>query len=176
MGRGSGTCPRAAPSKILAPHTLHALHLHIKVFCETNLLQYSKTSPFSTPTPLSSIGMAAAPTTRASVDEYPHDHHRPLSPNTSLSPTLINNAHPAVRPSLKLSFPSDILNSVAVDTAGQSLYSVSSNSKRTTLVSCRDNVEIATVQWDRSSPRMVFRQKKIKCKEWLPLTGPENEY
>jgi hypothetical protein len=23
---------------------------------------------------------------------------------------------------------------------------------------------------------MVFRRKKIKCKEWLPLAGPETEY
>jgi hypothetical protein len=44
------------------------------------------------------------------------------------------------------------------------------------LISSTDNVEVATVQWDRSSPRMVFRRKKIKCKTWLSLTGPDNEY
>jgi hypothetical protein len=91
----------------------------------------------------------------------------------------VNNAHSTGRPSLKLMIScgaSNILNSVVVNPAGQSLYSISSNSKRTTFVSCMDSVEVATVQWDRSSPRMVFRQKKIKCKAWLPLTGPENEY
>jgi hypothetical protein len=115
-------------------------------------------------------------TTLVSADGYPH---RPPSPTISLSTTLVNHPHSTDRPSLKLTIPcgaSNILNSVVVDPTGQSLYSTSSNSKRTTLVSCSDNVEIATVQWDRSSPRMVFRQKKMKCKEWLLLTGPENEY
>jgi hypothetical protein len=109
----------------------------------------------------------------------PDEYHRASSPTTSLSPTLINDPHYTERPSLKLSFPcgaSNILNSAVLDAAGQPLYAVSSNSKRTTMVSCRDNVEVATVQWDRHSPRMVFRRKKVKCKEWLKLTGPDNEY
>jgi hypothetical protein len=122
---------------------------------------------------------ASVYTTPVSADEYPHGHHRAPSPTTSLSPTLVNNSHHTERPSLKLRFSCDasnILNSVVLNPAGHSLYSISSNSKRTTFVSCMDNVEIATVQWDCSSPRMVFRQKKFKCKAWLPLTGPENEY
>jgi hypothetical protein len=129
--------------------------------------------------------MAAASVynTQVSADEYSQrrDHHRPPSPTTSLSPTLVNDTHyrDTARPSLKLRIhggASNILNSRVVDTAGQSLYSVSSDSKRTTLVSCRDNVEVATIQWDHHSPRMVFHRKKMKCKEWLKLTGPDNEY
>ena len=131
------------------------------------------------------IGMAATSdyNTQISADGYSqrHDHHRPPSPSASLSPTLVNtgNTHHTARPSLKLKIPggaTSILNSRVVDTAGQSLYLISSDSKRTTLVSCRDNVEFATVQWDRHSPRMVFHRKKMKCKEWLKLTGPDNEY
>ena len=124
---------------------------------------------------------ASVYTIQVSDDEdlHPHAYHRAPSPTTSLSPTLVNNAHDTERrPSLKLRFPSgasDILNSLVVDLAGRSLYSVLSNSKRTTLVSCSDNVEIASVQWDRSSPRMVFRRKKWKCRYWLPRTAPENE-
>jgi hypothetical protein len=112
---------------------------------------------------------------QTSADEY----YRAPSPTISLSPTLVNDAHYTRRPSLKLSFPcgaSNILNSAVINAAGQSLYSISSNSKRTTMVSCRDNVEVATVQWNRHSPRMVFRRKKMKCKEWLKLAGPDNEY
>ena len=112
---------------------------------------------------------------QTSADEY----YRAPSPTTSLSPTLINDPHHTERPSLKLSFPSgvsNILNSTVIDAAGQSLYSISSNSKRTTMVSCRDNIEVATVMWDRHSPRMVFRRNKIKCKEWLKLAGPDNQY
>ena len=133
--------------------------------------------------PFLSIAMDAASiyTIRVSADEdlHPHQYHRAPSPSTSLSPTLVNNAHVTERPSLKLKFPSgasNILNSLVVNPAGQSLYSILSNSKRTTLVSCSDNVEIASVQWDRSSPRMVFRGKKWKCKYWLPRAAPENEY
>ena len=126
--------------------------------------------------------MAAASihTTQVSAEEYLHRNlHHPSSPTTSLSPTLINNSHYTERPSLKLRIPSgasNVLNSAVINAAGQSLCSISSNSKRTTLISSTDNVEVATVQWDRSSPRMVFRRKKIKCKTWLSLTGPDNEY
>ena len=129
------------------------------------------------------MGMAApsVDNTQASADKCSqrHDDHRPPSPTTSLSPTLISDTHNTARPSLKLRIPggaSNILNSRVVDTAGQSLYSISSDSKRTTLVSCKDNVEVAAVQWDHHSPRMVFHCKKMKCKEWLKLTGPDNEY
>jgi len=112
---------------------------------------------------------------QTSADEY----YRPPSPTTSLSPTLVDDTHYTERPSLKLSFPcgaSNVLNSAVINAAGQSLYSISSNSKRTTMVSCRDNAEVATVQWDRHSPRMVFHRKKMKCKEWLKLAGPNDEY
>jgi hypothetical protein len=109
------------------------------------------------------------------VDEY----YRAPSPTTSLSPTLVDDGRYTERPSFKLSFPcgsSNILNSAVINAAGQSIYSISSNSKRTTMLSCRGNVEVAAVQWDRHSPRMVLRRKKMKCKEWLKLAGPDNEY
>jgi hypothetical protein len=126
--------------------------------------------------------MAAAPiyNNQTSADDY----YRAPSPSTSLSeslsPTLVNDTHHTERPLLKLRIPggaSNILNSTVIDTTGgQSLYSTLSDSKRTKLVSYRDNVEIVTIQWDRHSPRMVFRGKKMKCKEWLKLAGPDNEY
>jgi hypothetical protein len=87
-------------------------------------------------------------TTRLSADEYPHGYHRAPSPSTSLSPTLVNNAHYTERPSFTLTIlcgASDILNSVVINPAGQSLYSNLSKSKRTALVSCRENVDVATV-------------------------------
>ena len=119
-------------------------------------------------------------TTQVFAEEYLHRNlHRPPSPTTSLSSTLIDSSHDIERSSLKLRIPSgasNVLNSAVINAAGRSLYSISSNSKRTTLISCAYNVEVATVQWDCSSPRMVFRRKKFKCKRWLPLTGPENEY
>lgn len=113
---------------------------------------------------------------RVSAGEYPHTNGIVSPP---LSPTLVNIPHPNDRPSIKLKIPcgkSNIFNTVVIDSAGQSLYSISSTSKRTTLVSCRNSAEVATVEWDRSSPRMVFRRKKMRCKEWLPLAGPETEY
>jgi hypothetical protein len=100
--------------------------------------------------------------------------------SSPLSATLVNTA-PAVnkRPSVKLKVvggKSDVVNSALINAAGQSLYSISSDSKRTTVVACKDNVKVATVEWNRSSPRMIFRQKKMKCKEWLPFARPEAEY
>ena len=134
--------------------------------------------------PLLSVAMddASIYTIQVSADEGLHPHayyHHPPFSSTSLSPTLVNDAHGTERPSLKIMFTSgasDILNSLAVNAAGQSLYTISSNSKRTSLVSSSDNVEIASVYWDSSSPRMVFRRKKWKCKYWLPRAAPENEY
>ena len=107
--------------------------------------------------------------------------YRAPSPTASLSPTLVNVAHNTERPSplLKLCFTcgaSNILNSAVINSAGQALYSISSDSKRTIMVSCRDNAEVATVQWDRPSPRMVFHRKKMKCKEWLKRAEPGSEY
>jgi hypothetical protein len=116
-----------------------------------------------------------------------HQHCRslgPVSPSSTLPgascATLVNPATAInERPSVKLKIiggKTDIVNSVVVNVARQSLYSISSDSKRTVVVACKDNVEVATVEWDRPSPRMVFRRKKMKCKEWLPLAGPETEY
>jgi len=100
------------------------------------------------------------------------------SPYASPTAPLVNTAHLNERPSVKLKIPSgksNILNSAVLDAAGKSLYTISINSKRTTFVPCKDNLEIATVQWDRTVPRMVFRRKKMKCKDWLPLARPGTE-
>jgi hypothetical protein len=107
--------------------------------------------------------------------------HGLVSPSSSpQSATRVNTA-PVVseRPSVKLKAvggKSNILNSAVVNAAGQSLYLISGDSKRTTMVACKDNVKVATVEWNRSSPRMTFRQKKMKCKEWLPFARPDTEY
>jgi len=126
------------------------------------------------------MSATAAHATRVSAGGYPriHEYGRTSPPPTPLSATLVNARHNTERPSIKLKIPggsSDIFNSTILDAAGQSLYSISSTSKRTVLFSCQNNVEVATVDWDRSSPRMVFRRKKWRCKEWLPLAGPETE-
>jgi hypothetical protein len=128
--------------------------------------------------------LAMAASSQSPTGNHQHSqptNHGPVSPSSSPQSATFVNTAPVVseRPSVKLKVVSgktDILNSVVVNTAGQSLYSISSDSKRTTMVACKDNVEVATVNWNRSSPRMVFRRKKMKCKDWLPLTGPETEY
>jgi len=127
-----------------------------------------------------SIGMSstAVYATQSSAGEYSHPHDD-ADMSRPASPTLVNVTRPANRPSITLKIPgggSDILNSVVVDSAGRSLYSISSTSKRTTLVSCADNVKVATVDWDRPSPLLVFRRKKVKCRKWLPRVAPETEY
>ena len=83
------------------------------------------------------------------------------------------------RPSIELKISSSgakIANAVVVDPAGRLLYSISSDSKHTKLLLHKDNTEVATIDWDRSSPCMVFRGKKLKCKEWLQRAGPNTEY
>lgn len=120
-------------------------------------------------------------TTQVFAGGYSPTHgYSPVSPPpTPPSATLVNIPYHNERPSVKLKIPrgkSNIVNSVVVNASGQSLYSISSNSKRTIVVACKNDVEVATVEWNRSSPRMVFRRKKMRCKEWLPLARPETEY
>ncbi|KAF8267719.1 hypothetical protein EI94DRAFT_1801296 [Lactarius quietus] len=119
-------------------------------------------------------------TNQASADGYPiarvYGRTPPLQ--SPVGATSIEEPHHNERPSIKLKFSSSgtkILNAVVVDPAGHPHYSVTSNSKCTKFLSHRDNTEIATVNWNRSSPRMTFRGKKVKCKEWLARAGPETE-
>ena len=130
------------------------------------------------------IGMMSAAFTynnHISVNRY-YRSPFPTTSTTFRSPTLVNKVpvhRIERRPSLKLSFPSgasNILNSAVIHAAGRSFYSISSNSRRTTILSCRGNVKVAIVQWDRHSPRMVFCHKNMKCKKWLKLAEPNNEY
>jgi hypothetical protein len=98
----------------------------------------------------------------------------------STTATLVN-ASPSrtERPSIKLKIAhgkSNIINSLVLDATGQSLYSISTTSRHTTVVACKENLKVATVDWDRSSPRLVFRKKKLRCREWLPLVAPDSEY
>jgi hypothetical protein len=130
-----------------------------------------------------SLGMTATAiyATQVSMGGCPSNHgYSPvLPPPTPTSSSLVNTPYHNERPSVKLTIArgkSNIVNSVVVNASGQSLFSISSNSKRTTVVACKNDAEVATVEWNRSSPRMVFRRKKIRCKEWLPLARPDTEY
>lgn len=142
----------------------------------------AQVAPNTPSLPLLVIGMAptAVYATQVSAGEYllPRDFaHRDVLPPAS--PTLVNAPRYTERSSVKLKIPngsSNIVNSVVVDAVGRSLFSISSNSKRTMLVSCTNDVKVATIEWDRSSPRIVFGGKKMKCKDWLPRAGPETEY
>ncbi|KAH9979677.1 hypothetical protein BJV74DRAFT_858037 [Russula compacta] len=99
-------------------------------------------------------------------------------PLTASSTTLVNVPLTGKRPSIKLKFSSRgsaVVNSVVVDPSGRPLYSVSSDWKRTVLASCQDNVDVADIEWDRASPRMVFRHRQMKCRDWLPLAGSETD-
>jgi len=155
-------------------------------------LPYSKPLfPLSVPSVSPQFPLAMSSTaiyaTRPSAGNHQHCRSLcPVLPSSTLPgascATLVNPAAAVnERPSVKLKIiggKTNIVNSVVVNAsaARQSLYSISSDSKRTAVVACKDNVEVATVEWDRPSPRMVFRRKKMKCKEWLPLAGPETEY
>ena len=118
---------------------------------------------------------------QVSAGGYPHTHgHGSTSPPlTPVSPTLVDATRYVERPSIELKISgsgTNIVNAIVTDAAGRPLYSISSNSKRTKLLFHMDNTEVATVDWDRPSPRMVFHGYNVKCKEWLPRAAPETEY
>jgi hypothetical protein len=135
------------------------------------------TSPLSTPSGMAVSAYAA----QVSAGGYPHAHGYDGTslPPTPSSTTLVEATRFPERSKIELKFSKSgakIVNSVVIDQAGWPLYSISSDSRCTKLHSQSDNTEVATINWDRSSPRMVFRGKKLKCKEWLPLAGPDTEY
>jgi hypothetical protein len=110
---------------------------------------------------------------------HPYIHGGTPYPPAPSNATLVEAPRSNKRPSIELKISSrgaKTLNAVVVNSAGQPLYSISSDESRTTLLSQRDSSKVATINWDRSSPRMVFRGKKIKCKEWLARVGPDTEY
>jgi len=125
------------------------------------------------------MSSTAVSATQSSAGQHPHRHgHANAFSPSSL--TLVNPTHRANRPSIKFKIPgggSDILNSAVVDPEGRSLFSISSTSKSTSFVSCKNNVKFATIEWDRSSPLIVFpaRRRKVKCREWLPRARPETD-
>src|ERR1700677_2335299 len=86
-----------------------------------------------------------------------------------------SNERPSIELKISGSGP-NILNAVVADSAGRPLYSISSDESHTSLLLQKDSTKAATIDWDRSSPRMVFRGKKVKCKEWLPRVAPDTEY
>ena len=116
------------------------------------------------------------------ASEDPHWHpdthvREPPSPIPSSSASSLDATRHNERPSIQLKFSNSgakIVNAIVVDPAGRPLYTISSDSKRTKLLF--HSTEVATVDWDHTSPRMVFRGKKVKCKEWLRRVGPKTEY
>jgi hypothetical protein len=124
--------------------------------------------------------MAAPRQPEVSAGGYPYAHHhvRSSPPLTPLSEKLVKAPSSYERPSIVLKISSSgakILNAVVLYPAGRPLYTISSDESHTTLLSQRDNANVATIDWDRSSPRMVFRGKTVKCKEWLPRARPDTE-
>lgn len=158
---------------------LPSLSIEHKSISHFELDPYSHTFPLVPPS-----GMAApVDATQVPADRYPHadwqGNGRSSPPPTLLSATLVNGRHSNERPSTKFKISSsgaNIVNAIVVDPAGRPLYTISSDESRTEFLSQRDNTKVATIDWDRSSPRMVFQGKKIKCKDWLPRAGPDTEY
>ena len=104
---------------------------------------------------------------QVSACQYPHPYgHGQTAPRS--------NERPSIELKISSSGPK-ILNAIVIDSAGRTLYSISSDEGHTTLLTQRDRTKAATIDWDRSSPRMIFRGKKVKCKEWLPRVGPDTE-
>ena len=154
--------------------------LSLNIERKPHTISYSHRLLSSPPTP-SGMAATAVYATQVFAGRYPHEHgHGRTSPPPSpLSATLVEPPHSHERPSIELKISSSrdkIVNATIVDPAGRPLYSISSDDSRTKLLSLRDNTEVATINWDRSSPRMVLRGKKVKCKEWLPRAGPDTEY
>lgn len=141
-------------------------------------------NPIPPPSLSTPPGMATSAhyATQVFVSEHPHWHpdthvKAPPSPIPSHASSSVEATRHDDRPSIQLKFSSSgakIVNAVVVDPAGRPLYTISGDSKRTKLLF--HSTEVATVDWDHSSPRMVFRGKKMKCKKWLRRVGPKTEY
>ena len=151
----------------------------------------------SPPIPSGMAAPAHAPQWQVSADQGPHWHPYGDSdgmtscssiPSARSSTTLVeptpslapsgSNEPSDERPSIELKISrcgAKIINAVVVDSADRPLYFISSDESRTVVLAERDGSRVATIDWDRQSPRMNFRGRKVKCKEWLPRAGPNTE-
>lgn len=136
---------------------------------------------------------AYAPTFPSSSSNS-QDDFLDLRPSSSTPPPAYTER--AVR-KLKITAPpgEGILNASILDAAGRTLYTTSSDSKlkktsvrrlgpyldsdTVNVAMAEDGEQLARFGWDRASPRVRFgpapdkkqkkKQRKVKCKEWLPL-------
>ena len=113
--------------------------------------------------------------------QYPHPNVHGKTPQcpTPWNAALVGPPRSNKRPSFEFKISSrgaKILNAVVLDSTARPLYSISSDESCTTLLTQKDSSKAATINWDHSSPRMVFRGKKVKCKEWLPYVGHDTKY
>ena len=144
---------------------------------------YRRIKVFSKLSPLLSVAMDSASVYVIQVfaDALPpHAYHRPPSRSTSLSPTLVNN--PMTPTFYHSSSPSapvlPILSTLKSSTQPANPFTPSQAILSVRLWNCARTTSrsrASAVQRDRSSPRMVFRRKKRKCRYWLPGIAPENE-
>jgi hypothetical protein len=143
---------------------------------------YSPASSLLTPSAMATSVHATHWQVSAIQYTHPYVHGRTshsLTPWNATDTTLVEAPRSNERPSIELKISSrgaKILNAVVADSAGRPLYTISGDESQTTLLSHRDSTKVATINWDRSSPRMVFRGKKFKCKEWLARVEPDTEY
>jgi hypothetical protein len=127
----------------------------------------------------------------------PPNHSSASIPTSPQSPTLVNTPNHNNRPSVILTISgsgedfldrlplhtmmwgpskSSMLNSTVSDAAGRTLYVISSTTKRSTLMSCGNNAEVAHIKWNRETPTLVYHGKKTKCMYWLPFVKQESMY
>jgi hypothetical protein len=127
----------------------------------------------------------------------PPNHSSASIPTSPQSQTLVNTPNHNNRPSVMLTISgsgedfldrlplntmvcepsnSSILNSTVSDAAGRTLYVISSTTKRSILLSCGNNAEVAHIKWNRETPTLVYHGKKIKCMYWLPFVKQESMY
>lgn len=66
----------------------------------------------------------------------------------------------------------DILNCRVDDPSGRTPFTIATQ-KKVTYFKTSDGNMIAVIEWDHSSPVMMYKGRKIKCKEWLRVIHDE---
>lgn len=112
---------------------------------------------------------------RNAQNEYPDEkrqHVSLLNQHNLPVATLSNTAPPPQQP-ITFHFSGTarektILHTNVTDPWGRVVLSVSSPSKKQSMVSDGEGRIMASFDWDHSSPIMIYGEQKMKTKEWLP--------
>jgi hypothetical protein len=160
-----GQPPRGSPPP-LQPYNTPSQPIHNPPLHPPNYQAYSQKPPHGFSSDDDRNLQREYPDEKRQHASPPNQHNLPVA-------TLSNTAPPPPRQPITFHFSGtardkSILHTNVTDPWGRVVLSVSSPSKKQSVVSDGEGRIVASFDWDHSSPVMTYGEQKMKTKEWLP--------